>query len=55
MTSVLDDKRRIVLPRDVAEQLGLTEGSRVSFTGDGDSVLVKKIEKTGDPLGEMMS
>ncbi len=55
MTSVLDEKRRIVLPKDLAEELGLVEGSRVSFTRDKGGVVVRKVEGTGDSLREMMS
>ena len=55
MTSILDEKRRIVLPKDLAEELGLMEGSKVSFSRDKGGVIVRKVEGTGDPLREMMS
>ncbi len=55
MTSVLDQKRRVVLPRDVAEELGLVEGSEVAFEKGKGIVIVKKARKKEDMLRKMMS
>ena len=55
MTSVLDEKRRVVLPKDIAEELGLVEGSAVAFKKKKGVVLMKKVKKSEDVLREMMS
>lgn len=55
MTSVLDQKRRVVLPREVTDELGLVEGSRVSFDKGKGFVVIKKVSKREDPLSDMMS
>lgn len=55
MTSVLDEKRRVVLPKDIAEELGLVEGSTVAFKKEKDAVIIKKVEETEDSLREIMS
>jgi bifunctional DNA-binding transcriptional regulator/antitoxin component of YhaV-PrlF toxin-antitoxin module len=55
MTSVLDAKRRLVLPKDIAEELGLVEGNVVAFRKQKDAVIVTKVEKTEDSLRQMMS
>jgi len=55
MTSVLDQKRRVVLPRDVMEELGLGEGSEVEFEGRKGEVVLRKVEKKEDPLLRVMS
>ena len=55
MTSVLDQKRRVVLPRDVAEELGLVEGSGVTFEKGKGMVIIKKAGKKEDMLRKMMS
>ena len=55
MTSVLDEKRRVVLPKDLAEDLGLIEGSKVVFRKEKDVVVLKKLEESDDSLREMMS
>jgi len=55
MTSILDDKRRVVLPKDIADELGLVEGSAVTFKKEKGFVTVKKAKETEDSLGETMS
>jgi AbrB family looped-hinge helix DNA binding protein len=55
MTSVLDEKRRVVLPRDVAEELGLVEGSEVAFEKEKGMVIIKKAGKKEDVLRKTMS
>ena len=55
MTSVLDEKRRVVLPKDLVEELGLAEGAAVAFEKKGDTVIVKKIGDTEDILRGVMS
>lgn len=41
-SSVVDQKRRIVLPAEVAEELDLHEGSEVAFEKRRGSVLLRK-------------
>ncbi len=55
MVSVLDDKRRVVLPRDVVEELGLKEGSEVAFENRKGVVIMKKVGENEDPLRQAMS
>ncbi|HZW57392.1 MAG TPA: AbrB/MazE/SpoVT family DNA-binding domain-containing protein [Nitrososphaerales archaeon] len=55
MTSVLDQKRRVVLPSDVIEELGLSEGSEVLFEKRKGVVVMKKAGKKEDRLLKAMS
>ena len=55
MTSVLDDKRRVVVPKDIAEELGLVEGSAVTFKIENGEVTIKKAKEAEDSLRETMS
>jgi AbrB family looped-hinge helix DNA binding protein len=55
MTSVLDDKRRVVLPKEIADELGLVEGSTVTFKTEKGVVTVKKAKEAEDSLRETMS
>jgi AbrB family looped-hinge helix DNA binding protein len=54
-SSVLDDKRRVVLPKEIAEELGLAEGTAVAIERRKDMVIIKKAMGQKDPLREMMS
>ena len=55
MTSALDQKRRVVLPREVTDELGLVEGSRVAFETGKGAVVIRKAGRKEDPLSDMMS
>lgn len=55
MTSALDQKRRVVIPREVTEELGLAEGSRVAFEKGEGGFVIKKAGKKEDPLRDVMS
>jgi len=55
MVSVLDEKRRVVLPKEIAEEFGLVEGTPVAFEKGRGGVIIKKVKKIEDPLREMMS
>lgn len=52
---MLDEKRRVVLPKEIAEELGLIEGTAVAFKKGKGIVIMKKVEKTEDTLREVMS
>jgi bifunctional DNA-binding transcriptional regulator/antitoxin component of YhaV-PrlF toxin-antitoxin module len=52
MTSILDDKRRGVLPEDIADELGLVEGSAVAFKREKGFVTLKKAKEREDSLRE---
>lgn len=54
-SSVLDEKRRVVLPKEIAEELGLAEGTAVTFKRRNDTLIVKKVTGEKDSLREMMS
>lgn len=55
MSSVLDEKRRVVLPKAIAEELGLVVGSTITFRRMKGSVMMKKAGKDEDALRVMMS
>ncbi len=55
MDSVVDEKRRITIPKHLADELGLRKGTTVSYHKDGDTLLVKKTRKGADSLEEVMS
>jgi len=55
MGSVLDGKRRVVLPKEVVEELGLAEGAAVTFEKRRGAMIMKKVEKKEDPLRKVMS
>ena len=55
MTSVLDEKRRVVLPKEIAEELGLVEGTPVSFKKGKGLVIMQKAKRGGDALKETMA
>ncbi|MGA2663975.1 MAG: AbrB/MazE/SpoVT family DNA-binding domain-containing protein [Nitrososphaerales archaeon] len=47
MASVLDEKRRVVLPKELAEELGLAEGTQVVFKRSEDGIVIQKLEVGG--------
>ena len=55
MTSMLNEKRRVVLPKDIAEELGLSRGSEVVFERGKGGVTVRKAQRAKDKLLEAMS
>ncbi len=52
---MLDEKRRVVLPRDVTDELGLVEGSEVAFEKGKGMVIIKKAGKKEDTLRKIMA
>ena len=48
MASVLDEKRRVVLPKELAEELGLAEGTPVIFKRSDDGIVIQKLEVGGE-------
>lgn len=52
---MLDEKRRVVLPKDVVEELGLAEGTTVKFERKKGTVVMKKVAREEDSLREAMS
>lgn len=53
-TSVLDDKRRVVLPKEKADEPGLAEGTTVAFERRRGLVIMKNVTGQKDSLREMM-
>ena len=51
---MLDEKRRIVLPREVVEELDLAEGTAVAFEKKNGVVVIKKAKRKEDSLKELM-
>ena len=41
-TAIVDDRGRVVLPRDVAEDLGVTKGDSVVFEKRGENYVVAR-------------
>ncbi len=52
---MLDEKRRVVLPRDVTEALGVFEGSEIAFEKGKGIVIIKKAGKKEDALRKIMA
>ena len=50
MASILDRKRRVILPKEVVDELGLTEGSKVAFERQNGKVTLRKAAKKEDTL-----
>ena len=55
MRSVLDDKRRVTIPKPLAEEFDLQKGTPVIFRKGEDAILIKKAEEITDSLEEVMS
>jgi AbrB family looped-hinge helix DNA binding protein len=63
LSSIVDQKRRIVLPAEVTEELDLHEGSEVAFEKRKGSIILRKArvkkgrkkKRNEDPLGRAMS
>ena len=55
MAATLDEKRRVVLPKDIVEDLDLKEGASVVFERRKGAVVMRKARKEKDLLREMMS
>ena len=53
-TAVMDDRGRVVLPKDVAEDLGLTRGDSVVFEKRGSDYVVARAGSRRGRLEEIM-
>ncbi len=53
-TAVLDDRGRILLPKDVAEELGVSKRDVVLFERRGRDFVIMKASTKGEPLEEIM-
>lgn len=54
MRSVIDEKRRVTIPKPLADDLGLQKGTAVVFRRAKDVILMKET-KLNDSLEEIMS
>jgi len=54
MTQIVDERRRIVIPRHVAKTLGIGSGDRVAFERVGDRFAITKVETRNQKLEEIM-
>jgi AbrB family looped-hinge helix DNA binding protein len=54
LASVLDEKRRVVLPKDLADEMGLAPGSPVSFKKGKGVVIIQKAKGGDDQLKAAM-
>ncbi len=55
MSSIVDEKGRIVIPKHLAEELGLTKGDKISFEKKKQSLIIKKAKASEKRLDEIMS
>lgn len=55
MSSVIDEKRRVTLPKSLTEEFGLSKGMAVVFRKGKDAILMKKADESKDSLEETMS
>jgi AbrB family looped-hinge helix DNA binding protein len=53
-TAILDDRGRVVLPKELAEELGVSRGDLVVFERKGKSFVVGKSSSKKDRLEEIM-
>jgi len=53
-TAVLDERGRIVLPRDVAEELGVSKRDAVLFQKRGTDIVIVKAPSRKERLEEVM-
>jgi len=53
-TAVLDDRGRVVLPKDVLDELGASEGDMVIFEKRGKDFTIVKKSSRGERLEEIM-
>jgi len=53
-TAVLDDRGRIVLPKDIADELGVSRSDAVVFEKRGKEFVVTKALSKTDRLEEIM-
>lgn len=53
-TAMLDERGRIVLPKDVADELGASKGDAVVFEKRGRDFVVRKALSKADRLEEIM-
>jgi AbrB family looped-hinge helix DNA binding protein len=54
MPQVVDERRRIVIPKHVATMLGIGTGDHVVFEKIGDRYAIAKLEERVDRLAEVM-
>jgi AbrB family looped-hinge helix DNA binding protein len=52
--SILDEKGRVVLPREIAEELGLSKGSVLRFEREGKDIVLRKAPSARKGLEEVM-
>ena len=52
--AVLDDRGRVVLPKDVLEQLGASKGDAVIFERRGKDLVLMTAPSKREQLGEIM-
>lgn len=53
-TAIMDERGRIVLPKEVAEELGASAGDHIVIERRGDEFVVSKAEARSEELEEMM-
>ncbi|MCP8314207.1 MAG: AbrB/MazE/SpoVT family DNA-binding domain-containing protein [archaeon] len=55
MSSIIDGKGRIVIPKHLAEEIGLTKGDKVIFEKKKQFLMIKKAKAPEKRLDEIMS
>jgi AbrB family looped-hinge helix DNA binding protein len=54
MPQVVDQRRRVVIPKHVATTLGIKSGDQVVFEKMGDRYAIAKLDQRVDRLAEIM-
>jgi AbrB family looped-hinge helix DNA binding protein len=53
-TAVLDERGRVVLPKELAEELGVSKGDTVVFERKGKNFVIGRVSSKKDRLEEVM-
>ncbi len=48
MISRVDGRGRILIPKGVRDSVGLSEGTLISISVEGDSIVIRKVESAAD-------
>jgi AbrB family looped-hinge helix DNA binding protein len=53
-TAILDERGRLVLPKELADELGVSKGDAVVFERKGKDFVVMRASSNRERLGEVM-
>ncbi len=55
MSSRIDEKRRVTVPKSLADDFGFRKGTTVVFRKEKGTILMKKVDEPTDRLEEIMT